>query len=435
MSIHCTSRVWEHSSQKGSPFILLLAIANYADENGFAFPGLATLATRIRMSRRQTMRLVARLEGAGELLVLRREGRGNLYIVRTAAGREALSAALDRAVSFGAPLPGGTIERTLDGLLGVEPQPVTACSGPPRNLPSPPGPLSAGALQPAGNALSPGGKEMSPDKAMSPDRIGSHHCDNPGATGDRSRPTGDRLVTGSGDTTTAPDPSLTTGDPPGTVMDPSAQDLWARALEFLPLYMDRRTFDHWLQGTRALALEGDCLVVQAHTARAVEWLEHRLAPVIHRVLSTYLPGRQVRFVAPWPGPARDPDTDPCSDPGTDPGTPTGAVHGPPIPGPHAPEPGSHANTRAHPVSTPMPPPFVGARDNCFSRKSPTPNPPPSLRQRPQPPQCPSGSPPPPTPAHWHSLHPPPTRQSAESVEEAGESGRRGIRSRTEGREG
>ena len=112
MSIHCLNRVWDHSNQKGSALLLLLAIADYADENGFAFPGLAALAARIRMSRRQTMRLLARLEEAGELLVLHRPGRGNLYVVRTGAGREALAASrqalaadLDRAAAFGAPSP------------------------------------------------------------------------------------------------------------------------------------------------------------------------------------------------------------------------------------------------------------------------------------------------------------------------------------------
>ena len=67
----------------------MLAIADYADEDGFAFPGLAALAEKVRKSRRQARRLLACLEESGELLVLRREGRGNLYVVRTAAGREA----------------------------------------------------------------------------------------------------------------------------------------------------------------------------------------------------------------------------------------------------------------------------------------------------------------------------------------------------------
>ena len=96
----CMTRVWKYSNQKGSPLLLLLAIASHADDNGFAFPSLRALAARIRMSRRQTMRLIARLEDAAELLVLRQPGRGNLYVVRTGASRQALAAALARAARF-----------------------------------------------------------------------------------------------------------------------------------------------------------------------------------------------------------------------------------------------------------------------------------------------------------------------------------------------
>jgi hypothetical protein len=94
MSIDCTNRVWEHSNEKGSALLLLLAIADYADENGLACASLGVLAARIRMSRRQTLRLVARLQDAAELLVLRRAGRGNLYVVCPGADREDLAAAL-----------------------------------------------------------------------------------------------------------------------------------------------------------------------------------------------------------------------------------------------------------------------------------------------------------------------------------------------------
>ena len=52
MSIQCIDRVWEHSGQKGAGLLLLLAIAGYAGDNGFAFPGLATLAAKTRLSRR-----------------------------------------------------------------------------------------------------------------------------------------------------------------------------------------------------------------------------------------------------------------------------------------------------------------------------------------------------------------------------------------------
>jgi hypothetical protein len=124
MSIHCICRVWDHSSQKGRALLLLLAIADGADEYGLACPGLATLAARIRMSRDQTLRLLARLQDAGELLVLPCPGGDHLYLVRSGAGRQTLAAGLDRAASFGAILPAGAVER-VPAITAIRPGPAT----------------------------------------------------------------------------------------------------------------------------------------------------------------------------------------------------------------------------------------------------------------------------------------------------------------------
>jgi hypothetical protein len=94
MSIHCANRVWTYSDQEGSALLLLLALADYADENGFAFPGQGLLATKARLCVRQTRRLLAGLQAAGELLILDRPGRSNLYVVLAGASRQALAAAV-----------------------------------------------------------------------------------------------------------------------------------------------------------------------------------------------------------------------------------------------------------------------------------------------------------------------------------------------------
>ena len=113
MSTHCMKRVWDHSSQKGSALLLLLAIAHYADESGFACARVEALAAWTRMSRRQTLRLIAHLEDAAELLVLRRAGRSNLYLVCTGADWKDLAAVLVRAAGLGAILPDNPLERVL----------------------------------------------------------------------------------------------------------------------------------------------------------------------------------------------------------------------------------------------------------------------------------------------------------------------------------
>lgn len=67
MSIKVMTNVWEHSAMKGSALLLLLAIADHADDDGLAFPGTEKLAKKIRMSERQVKRLRQILYKSGEL--------------------------------------------------------------------------------------------------------------------------------------------------------------------------------------------------------------------------------------------------------------------------------------------------------------------------------------------------------------------------------
>lgn len=83
MSIRVLNLVWEHSEAKGSALLLLLAVADYADEDGVAYPSVAALAKKSRMSERNTQYALKRLEQMGELAIKPGEGpRGaNLYRV------------------------------------------------------------------------------------------------------------------------------------------------------------------------------------------------------------------------------------------------------------------------------------------------------------------------------------------------------------------
>jgi DNA-binding MarR family transcriptional regulator len=103
MSIKIMSRVWSESSAEGSSLLLLLAIADHADDNGFAFPGIDTLAEKIRMTAQSVRNLTKKLEDIGELVKISRtdKGRSNLYIVTTGISDNELKAARDRAEDFG----------------------------------------------------------------------------------------------------------------------------------------------------------------------------------------------------------------------------------------------------------------------------------------------------------------------------------------------
>jgi hypothetical protein len=93
MSIEVMTRVWKGSKQKGSRLLLLLAIADHADEMGFAWPGISLLAEKLRMSERQTKRLLAETEATGELYIDRR-GYNNRYIVTVGMSDERILAVL-----------------------------------------------------------------------------------------------------------------------------------------------------------------------------------------------------------------------------------------------------------------------------------------------------------------------------------------------------
>ncbi len=74
MSIKVMAKVWDGSSQKGSTLLLLLAIADFADENGRAWPSIETLAKKIRMSTRSAQMMVRKLVEDGELQVEQNAG-------------------------------------------------------------------------------------------------------------------------------------------------------------------------------------------------------------------------------------------------------------------------------------------------------------------------------------------------------------------------
>lgn len=82
MSVHVSAYVWEHSIHKGAELLLMLAIADIAHKNGVAFPSVKTLSGFIRMSERQTQRLISRCEASGELEVKRNGGPHGTHLFR-----------------------------------------------------------------------------------------------------------------------------------------------------------------------------------------------------------------------------------------------------------------------------------------------------------------------------------------------------------------
>ncbi len=69
MSIRVMTRVWDHSKSRNGERLVLLAIADFADDHGRAFPSIATLKAKSAMSERGVQQAIARLQESGELRV------------------------------------------------------------------------------------------------------------------------------------------------------------------------------------------------------------------------------------------------------------------------------------------------------------------------------------------------------------------------------
>lgn len=74
MSVKASARVWESSSHSGSNLLMLLAIADFADDDGNAYPAVSTLAAKCRMKERNARYVLKELQDTHELEI--REGEG-----------------------------------------------------------------------------------------------------------------------------------------------------------------------------------------------------------------------------------------------------------------------------------------------------------------------------------------------------------------------
>jgi hypothetical protein len=84
MSIAMMARVWSHSTvTDSSELLVLLAIADWADDSGVAYPKVKNLAAKSRLSERQVQRCLVSIMDRGELKVERNAGPSmvNLYRV------------------------------------------------------------------------------------------------------------------------------------------------------------------------------------------------------------------------------------------------------------------------------------------------------------------------------------------------------------------
>jgi len=98
------TRVWDTSPQKSSALLLTLALADNANDSGLCWPGTTYLAQKIRMSERQTIRLIDQLATDGEIYIEKplRYGRGSktLYVILSGLDQAQIAVTLQNALDL-----------------------------------------------------------------------------------------------------------------------------------------------------------------------------------------------------------------------------------------------------------------------------------------------------------------------------------------------
>ena len=84
MSVTVSDAAWYHSEASGNVLLVLLSLADQANDDGWCWPGHESIASRCRLSRRTVQRAIDTLAELGEVEVERRgRQRTNLYRIRT----------------------------------------------------------------------------------------------------------------------------------------------------------------------------------------------------------------------------------------------------------------------------------------------------------------------------------------------------------------
>jgi hypothetical protein len=78
MSISVMNDCWKYSKSSGTPLLVLLCLADFADDEGECWPSISTIGKKCRLKDdRHVQRVIRGLEKLGEVLVIRGQGRSS----------------------------------------------------------------------------------------------------------------------------------------------------------------------------------------------------------------------------------------------------------------------------------------------------------------------------------------------------------------------
>jgi hypothetical protein len=84
VSVRISDLVWKYSRSRGAARLVMLSLADRADDTGCSFPGIEDIRRRTGLHRATVMRELKSLQASGELAVERSPGHGNRYCITIA---------------------------------------------------------------------------------------------------------------------------------------------------------------------------------------------------------------------------------------------------------------------------------------------------------------------------------------------------------------
>ena len=133
MSIRTMARVWQDSQHGGTELLMLLAIADFADDEGNAYPAVGALAKKCRTGSRNAQYVLRNLEDSGELRLFRGKGpRGTNRYRITVYGVQP-SAPLQSSAPL-QPTASGGCNTVRKGVQSIAPKPSLTINEPKRSL-------------------------------------------------------------------------------------------------------------------------------------------------------------------------------------------------------------------------------------------------------------------------------------------------------------
>ncbi len=98
MSLIAMNRIWDKSQATGTPLVVLLALADRADEDGICWPGVDWIAERARLQPRQARNVLRSLEASGEMITVNQRGRNqtNRYLITSGLDSDQIAAIVAR---------------------------------------------------------------------------------------------------------------------------------------------------------------------------------------------------------------------------------------------------------------------------------------------------------------------------------------------------